>query len=179
MAPLTAAERSHLTSKQINAGFRLACQARIDKTESLVVTIPTASRETRRRVQLEGIQKPVLVKPAFESVLLRIPGVNNQATIPDTERVLSSLIQNPIFAPVTSWEYPLPVIAKTPHAVRKARGEVILIIRNQHQILDILGGDTQDNICGVALDIGTSKLVASLYSLVSGNLIASEGIENP
>ncbi len=177
--PLTSAEQSNLTTTQQQAGLRLACQAQVNGKKNLTVTVPSATRSLRRRIQLEGLVRPIRLAPALQSILLRVPGIDPNESVPDTERVLSSLSQEPRFKTTTQWEYPLPVVTKTPLAVRKARGEITLIIRNDTQILDIIAGDARENIYGIALDIGTSKLVASLYSLVSGELIATTGIENP
>ncbi len=176
---LTSAEKSLLSNKQRGAGFRLACQARVNGKKDLVVTIPTATRVSRRRLQLKGIHRHMKLNSALQSLLLQVPGVDPDNPCPDTERVLSIVSQNPRFKSTSRWEYPLPVIKKTPQALRKARGEVTLVIRNRIQLLDIRAGDARESIYGVALDIGTSKLVGSLYSLVSGELIATEGIENP
>jgi uncharacterized 2Fe-2S/4Fe-4S cluster protein (DUF4445 family) len=179
VSPLTSAEQSLLTPKQQQADLRLACQAQVNGKKNLAVTVPTATRSLRRRIQLDGLVRPMRLKPALQSILLRVPGIDPNESVPDTERVLTNLSQQPRFKSTTRWEYPLPVITKTPLAVRKARGEITLIIRNETQILDIIAGDARENVYGIALDIGTSKLVASLHSLVSGELIATEGIENP
>ncbi|MFX1317717.1 MAG: ASKHA domain-containing protein [Promethearchaeota archaeon] len=177
--PLTSAERIQLTSDQQKAGFRLACQARINGETDLIITIPTATHVSRRQLQITGTLRPIHFSPALHALLLRVSSVNPNESKPDTERVLASLAKNPQYKGITRWEYPLPVITKTPQAVRKANGEVTLIIRNQFQLLDIQAGDARESIYGCALDIGTSKIAGSLYSLTSAKLISSGGIENP
>ena len=176
---LTSDEKAHLTTSQLTAGFRLACQAVVNGNEDMIVTIPTVTRGLRRRVQLEGNLLPIRLNPAIQSVLLRVSGVDPDQSIPDTERVLASLSSNHKFKSTTRWDYPLHVISKTPEMVRKARGEVTVVLRNRRQLLDIHAGDARESVFGVALDIGTSKIVGSLYSLVSGTRITSHGIENP
>ncbi len=177
--PFTSAERTQLTVDQQKAGFRLACQACINGKKALIITIPTATRVSRRQLQIDGTLRPILFSPTLHALLLRVPGVNPNESKPDTERVLASLAKNPQYKGITRWEYPLPVITKTPQAVRKANGEVTLIIRNWSQLLDIHAGDARESIYGCALDIGTSKIAGSLYSLTSGKMISSGGIENP
>ena len=177
--PLTSAEQSLLTTKQQQTGLRLACQAQVTGKKNLTVIVPTATRRLRRRIQLEGFLRPTRLEPAVHSILLRVPEIDPNESVPDTERVLTILSQESRFKSTTQWEYPLPVVTKTPVAVRKARGEITLIIRNDTQILDIIAGDARENLYGIALDIGTSKLAASLFSLVSGELIATAGLENP
>jgi uncharacterized 2Fe-2S/4Fe-4S cluster protein (DUF4445 family) len=133
----------------------------------------------RRRIQVEGFREQVPLNPAIQAILVRIPAVNSDHVIPDTERVISELERHfPALIP-TRWEYPLPVIVKTPEAVRKAGGRVTLILRNQKQLLDIRAGDATDSIYGLCVDIGTSKLAGSLCSLTSGECIATTGVENP
>ncbi|MFX1509487.1 MAG: ASKHA domain-containing protein [Promethearchaeota archaeon] len=175
----TPEEMALLSPRYLQAGFRLACQVHVPSKGNFVVTIPTATRGLRRRVQLDGILQPFQLTPAVESVLVRVARIDPNECIPDTERVLTSLAINPRLSATIRWEYPLPIITKTPSAVRKADGEVTVVIRNSVQILDILAGDARENVYGVALDIGTSKIVGSLYSLTSGDLLRTEGIENP
>jgi uncharacterized 2Fe-2S/4Fe-4S cluster protein (DUF4445 family) len=176
---LTAAERSLLTTKNRKAGFRLACQTKVLGKQDVIVMIPAATRTVRRRIQIAGKMKTVKLNPALKTILIDVPPVDPDSSIPDTERVLMGLSQFFGHKMKTHWKYPLPVITKTPSAVRKASGQVTLVIRNNSQLLDIHAGDARELMYGVALDIGTSKLVGSLFSLASGEHMASAGIENP
>ena len=179
LQPPTEPELSLISRDHNEAGFRLACQARVNGQGDLTVTVPTATRGLRRRIQVEGFRVDVPLNPAIQTIVARIPGVNPDQVIPDTERVISELERHfPTLTP-TRWEYPLPVMAKTPEAVRKAGGRVTLILRNQNQLLDIRAGDASDSLYGLTVDIGTSKIAGSLYSLTSGQCVATTGIENP
>ncbi len=179
LQPITSNEISKLTNQHQIAGFRLACQARINGTSDIIVTIPTASRGLRRQLQLAGVSQFFKLNPAVRTLLLTVQAIDPSQSIPDTERLLIALSSQLGLKSFKRWEYPLPVIEKTPNALRKASGEVTLVLRNQSQILDIHAGDAREKIYGVAFDIGTSKLVGSLFSLASGKHIATEGMENP
>jgi uncharacterized 2Fe-2S/4Fe-4S cluster protein (DUF4445 family) len=147
--------------------------------QDIVVMVPTATRTSARRIQLEGEMDTILLKPAIKAILIKVPSVDPAHSIPDTERVLTGLSNFLGRKRKSRWEYPLPVIAKTPSAVRKATGQVTLIIRNEYQLKDIHAGDAREIMYGIAFDIGTSKLVGSLYSLVTGEHMATAGLENP
>ncbi len=175
----TAAERSLLTIKNRKAGFRLACQTKVIGKQDIIVMIPAAMRNVRRRIQIAGKMKTIKLKPALKAILIDVPPVDPDSSIPDTERVIMGLSDFFGQKMKIRWEYPLPVIAKTPNAVRKASGQVTLVIRNNSQLLDIHAGDAREIMYGVALDIGTSKLVGSLFSLATGSPVASAGVENP
>ncbi|MFX0169632.1 MAG: ASKHA domain-containing protein [Candidatus Hodarchaeota archaeon] len=177
--PLTDSERALLSEDYRLAGFRLACQAHVSGTVNLVVTVPPATRGLRRRIQVEGLRQSISLHPSVQALLARIPPVDPNNVIPDSERVISEIARHfPTLTP-TRWEYPLTVIAKTPEAVRKAGGQVTVILRNSVQLLDIQAGDASESLYGLAFDIGTSKLAGSLYSLTSGRRIAIAGVENP
>ena len=179
LPPPTESEVSLISQDQREAGFRLACQTRVTGQDNITVTVPTANRGQRRRIQVEGVHVDVPLNPAIQAIVARIPGVDPDHVIPDTERVISELERHfPVQAP-TRWEYPLPVMVKTPEAVRTAGGRVTLILRNQTQLLDIRAGDATNSLYGLTVDIGTSKLAGSLYSLTSGDCVATTGIENP
>ena len=175
----TTVERSLLTTKNRKAGFRLACQTKVIGKHDIIVMIPAETRTVRRRIQIAGKMKTMKLNPALKALLIDVPPVDPDSSIPDTERVLTGLSHFLGHKMKTRWEYPLPVIAKTPDAVRKASGQVTLVIRNNSQLLDIHAGDVREIMYGVALDIGTSKLVGSLFSLATGEHIASAGVENP
>ena len=175
----TAAERSLLTTNILKAGFRLACQTKVIGKHDIIVMIPAATRTVRRRIQIAGKMKTVKLNPALKAILIDVPPVDPDSSIPDTERVRMGLSHFFGHKMKTQWEYPLPVIAKTPSAVRKASGQVTLVIRSNAQLLDIHAGDAREIMYGVALDIGTSKLVGSLFSLATGEHLASAGVENP
>jgi len=175
----TTAECSLLTTKNRKAGFRLACQTRLIGKQDIVVMIPAATRTLRRRIQIAGKMKAMKLNPALKTILVNVPPVDPDFSVPDTERVLMGLSNLFGQKRKTRWEYPVPVIAKTSSAVRTASGQVTLVIRNNTQLLDIHAGDARDIMYGVALDIGTSKLGGSLFSLATGEHIASAGVENP
>ncbi len=179
LTPFTEAESLLLSEKERTAGFRLACQAYLAGSEDIVVTIPSATQDARRRILIQGFARSLQLNPAIQSILIKVPSVDPAHPEPDTTRLVKALSTHFVGKLPRKWKYPLSVISKTPKALRSAHGQVTLIIRNKSQILDIHPGDAQESIYGVAIDIGTSKLVGSLFSLKDGRLIASLGIENP
>ncbi|MFX1563724.1 MAG: ASKHA domain-containing protein, partial [Promethearchaeota archaeon] len=179
VTPITTAEKTHLTSKELRKGIRLACQARVKGSRELRVILLPESRPTRRRLQIEGISKPVSLRSSIHSLLLRIPPVDPDNPVPDDERLTKELGKIEDKYAQKSWRIPIVVHRTLPEVLRRASGHVTVIFQKPRTILDVIAGDAQENIFGVAIDIGTSKLVACLHSLVSGKCIAAAGIENP
>lgn len=179
VTPATKVEKTFLTSKELKQGMRLACQARIVGSKNLQVIFPPESRSTQRRLQIDGISQPVTLQPATRSFLLFIPPANPDHPIPDDERLTIELAKTEDKHTQKSWNIPIAVQCTLPSALRKASGHVTVVLHEPSTILDVIAGDAQENIFGVALDIGTSKMVASLHSLLSGACIAAAGIENP
>ncbi|MFX1474998.1 MAG: ASKHA domain-containing protein, partial [Promethearchaeota archaeon] len=178
VTPPSQAEIKHLTAQEIQMGYRLACQTVITGETDIQVMVPPESRGTQRRLQVEGITIPITLRPAVHSVFIAVPPVDPARPIPDDERLIEQLHQY-YGGKRGYWIIPLHVRRKIPGSLRAAFGHVTVTLWNKRILLDVAAGDSRNNQFGVALDIGTSKLVASLHSLVTGKLLAVAGLENP
>jgi len=77
---------------------------------------------------------------------------------------------------------PLPVLRTLPSCLRAKKGQVTVTLWQGQVVMDVTPGweaAKRGEVYGVALDLGTSKLAASLHSLATGELLASGGMENP
>jgi uncharacterized 2Fe-2S/4Fe-4S cluster protein (DUF4445 family) len=179
VTPPTIEEKTLLKTEELQQGMRLACQTRIKSSQDIQVILPSESRQSRRRLQIEGSFQLFSFNPPIRSILLNIPSVDPNHPIPDDERLVIELGKTDTKHAKKSWIIPIGVRRPLPNILRKAAGHVTVILREPRSILDVIAGDAQENVFGVALDIGTSKLVACLHSLVTGDRIATAGIENP
>ncbi len=159
-------------------GYRLACQTLVTGNSDVQVVVPPESRITKRRLQIEGIANPVALRPTVHSVLLSVPPVDPAHPVADDERLIEELRKHHR-GKMGSLTVPLFIQRKIPEMIRIALGQVTVTLWNKRTILDVTAGDSRDDLYGVALDIGTSKLVASLHSLVTGRSLAVAGLENP
>ncbi len=175
----TQSELKHLDSVQFREGIRLACQTHILGSQPVQVTILPESRIGERRLQIQSVIRSFPLKPVIHTYLIHIPPLNYNQVIPDNERFLQGLTKAISPDRPRHWIVPLEVLEKLPSAIRTPVMHVTVMIREKTRVLDVIPGDVLENVFGLAIDIGTSKIVAALHSLHTGELFAVEGIENP
>jgi uncharacterized 2Fe-2S/4Fe-4S cluster protein (DUF4445 family) len=90
----------------------------------------------------------------------------------DIEQVLACLPEG------TSRELPLAVYRKLPGVLREELGQ-LTVTTFGNQAIDVEPGDTSDRMYGMAFDIGTTTVVASLHCLRTGEQLASQAAVNP
>jgi len=79
-------------------------------------------------------------------------------------------------------EIPLHVLKKLPSNLRAwdFKAKAILFKDRQSWILvDLLGPESEKSVLGVAIDIGTTRIVISLMDLETGRAINEKGFDNP
>ncbi len=180
----------HLSSEDLDAGYRLACRCRIKG--DLTVRIPVESeidagvlnrvpprRSARiRQINLDELKSKGLFIPPVEKKYLELPEPTQSDNLADASRLVNFLRQN-------HGEHRLlvrlPVIRKLPGVLRQAGFKVTVTMnrpifeRRKTQIIDIEPGDTTDKNFAMAVDIGTTTIYGQLIDLVTGEVLAEHG----
>jgi uncharacterized 2Fe-2S/4Fe-4S cluster protein (DUF4445 family) len=182
---------SRLDAGDIEAGYRLACLAKV--CEDVVVRIPVESaidtsalnRRTapRRKVPIKQVdfsslkEKGLFVAPV-EKIYLELPPPDIQNNIPDVSRLVTGLNQQ---AGLHRLELTLPVIRDLPAIMRKKDFKITVTVvkpvrdDGKNLIAKVQPGDTTDQSYAVAIDIGTTTVFGQLIDLNSGESIAEYG----
>ena len=162
LAPPTAAEKRFLSAGELAGGWRLACQARAISEGRLLLELP----KPEHQLVLEGLERPVELKPAVARRRLRLARPTLADLRPDAERLLSAL---------GATRLDLAVLRRLPDVLRSGR-ELTAILRGR-EVLDVRAD--AGRLLGLAVDIGTTKLAAYLMDLEAGELLATVGDVNP
>jgi len=170
---VTQAERFHLTGEELSQGYRLACACRILK--DTVVTIPEESRVGARSVLVEGVEREVKVNPYVRKLLLFIDKPELSDVRSDLQRIRDSLEET---YNLESAEFSFELLDRLPEVLRDSDWRVALTLW-ENKIIDVEPIDAVDSVYGVAIDIGTSKIIGYLTDLKSGRLLETSFIENP
>lgn len=163
-----------LSDEEIRKGYRLACQACIKG--NLTIYIPEESKISKRKVLIEGVLKEVTVSPFVEKFYVLIPKPSLQDLRPDFNRMLDSL--KDVYG-LNNLEIPFELLKTIPSRLRESNWKVTVAIWNKKRILSIEPGNTTQKIYGIAVDIGTSKVIGYLVNLLNGEVVATHFIENP
>lgn len=164
-------ERDIFTTEELAAGWRLACQTYPRSECSL--SVPAESMTAPQRVQTEGMVTAITPAAAVCGMNLELPPPTLTDSRSDAERLLATL------APVSDIiprRIDLGVLRDLPSQIRDLGWQCRAYLRGD----EIIGiAPPSDNLLGLAVDVGTTKLAGYLIDLVTGQTLAAQGVMNP
>ncbi len=145
---------------ELRAGWRLACRALADA--DVQVEVPPLM--TRPKAATVGVGRQVILRPAAQKRYLELaePSLSDQQT--DIERVLASLDDLEL-------RVDLAVLRGLGQRLRVADFKVTAVIVDD-VLIDVQPGDTTGKLLGIAFDLGTTTVVATLLDLCTGTPLA-------
>ncbi len=167
----TLEEQAIFTHSELEAGYRLACQAFPES--DLTIEIPPESLTAPQRLQIEGQSQTVEIDSTVIPYELAIPEPTITDLRSDAGRVIDALTQAGIELPVI---FPQPVLEVISPLLRSYQWRTIAAMRNS-LVVALLPPDTA--LLGLAVDVGTTKLAAYLCDLHTGQILAKGGSMNP
>ncbi|MEM2440134.1 MAG: 2Fe-2S iron-sulfur cluster-binding protein, partial [Candidatus Bathyarchaeia archaeon] len=155
LSELTEPEKRHLLTSEISQGYRLACQARV--LRNTTITLPSESYLGVRRIQAMGLERFLLPQPAITKVHIKMSKPTLTDVRPDYERLVDML---PVDKRLVEIDY--EVFRGLPTTLRGSDFDVTVAIWSGRKIISVEAGDSSKNMFGLAVDIGTSKIVCHL-----------------
>jgi uncharacterized 2Fe-2S/4Fe-4S cluster protein (DUF4445 family) len=154
--PATALDARAFTSDELGGGWRLAC--RVVTKDDLGVEVPPLT--TRPKAATVGVGRQVILRPATQKRYLELtePTLADQAS--DAERVLAGLDDLDL-------RIVLPVLRSLGRTLRAADYRVTAVVVDD-LLIDVEPGDTTGQMYGIAFDLGTTTVVATLLDLATG-----------
>jgi uncharacterized 2Fe-2S/4Fe-4S cluster protein (DUF4445 family) len=167
-------EKDRLSTSELEAGHRLACCSHL--THDATIFIPEESRAIARKFLIEGTERPVRVDPMVRKfyVILDKPSLSDVRS--DALR-LRDFLKDVYGLETTEVDYQL--LKGVPEMLRKAEWKATVTVHDNHEIVLVESGETSDEAYGIAIDIGTSKILGYLSNLTTGDLIDVGSLENP
>ncbi len=156
---------------ELRAGWRLACRARAE--QDLRVEVPPLV--TRPKAATVGVGRQVILRPAVQKrcVTLPEPTLSDQRT--DVERLRDAL-------PDLALRVDLPAIRDLTRAMRAADDgaeQPVTAVVVDDVLVAVEPGDTTGRLFGIAFDLGTTTVVATLLDLATGTPVAVASLLNP
>jgi uncharacterized 2Fe-2S/4Fe-4S cluster protein (DUF4445 family) len=151
---------------ELRDGWRLACRAAA--REDLVVDVPPL--QTRPKAALVGVGRHVILRPAVQKrhMVLDEPTLEDQR--PDLTRVLDALDD-------LEPRVDLPVLRTLGTVLRESNFDVTAVVCDD-LLIGLEPGDTTARRFGIAFDLGTTTVVASLLDLEAGQPVAVRSMLN-
>lgn len=168
LKPPTEPEEVHLSRAELDQGWRLSCQQRVNCY--IVLEVPQIDETTQAKELLKQ-ELHIALDPGMEKVYLELPSPGKEDQRPDTLRIQEGL-------GVEQMAFPLSVLRKVPHALR-VKNFTATITKEEDRALDIEPGDTTGGLYGLAIDIGTTTVAGYLLNLNSGQVMGVRSQMNP
>ena len=164
--PISRLDLRAFEPSELEDGWRLACRAetRLD----LIIEVPPLV--TRPKAATVGVGRQVILHPALQKryVELDEPSLRDQRT--DLERVLAAVDDLELRAETG-------VIRRLPKVLRESDFRVTCVIVDD-LLIDVEPGDTTQGLHGIAFDLGTTTVVATLLDIGTGTPVAVRSMLN-
>jgi uncharacterized 2Fe-2S/4Fe-4S cluster protein (DUF4445 family) len=157
-AEITSADKKQLRASEVDAGWRLSCQAKV--YQDTTVNVPELLRIPKAATM--GVNRLVLLDPNVRKVYLELtePDLEDQRS--DEERLRDALTVEGF-----DMKAGLPLLRKLPGMLRDANFKVTAVLGGD-QLIAVEPGDRRDESYGVAFDLGTTTVVGTLMNLRTG-----------
>ena len=162
----TERELKRIPEKLRAEGWRLACQA---YPRSARVSIEVRGTAGQRRILTTSRLHHGAAHPAVCVRNLELTPPTLADARSDLERVDEAL---------GGVDVPLHVLQRLPATLRDGKWKVTATCYGK-RVIDVHAGDHAPDLYGVAVDVGTSKVIAYLFDLARGVVIDQEAVENP
>jgi uncharacterized 2Fe-2S/4Fe-4S cluster protein (DUF4445 family) len=154
------------SADELRAGWRLACRTLADSD----VQVEVPPLVTRPKAATVGVGRQVILRPAAQKRYLELaePSLSDQQT--DIERILAQLDDLEL-------RVDLAVLRGLGQRLRAADFKVTAVIVDD-VLIDVQPGDTTGQLLGIAFDLGTTTVVATLLDLGTGTPLAVASMLN-
>ncbi len=164
--PITPLDIRAFSPEELRGGWRLACRV-LAEADARVEVPPLM---TRPKAATVGVGRQVILRPAVQKRYLELgePSLSDQLT--DMERVLAGIDDLEL-------RVDLHALRSVGRVLRAADYKVTAVIVDE-VLIDIEPGDTTGRVFGIAFDLGTTTVVATLLDLSTGTPVAVDSMLN-
>ena len=164
--PVSRLDVRAFSPEELRAGWRLACLALA--TADLQVDVPPLT--TRPKAATVGVGRQVILRPAVQKRYVELSEPNLADQVTDIERVLAAIDDLELTVELAAIRSVGPTLRANDYKVTAVIVDDLLI--------DIEPGDTTADRYGIAFDLGTTTVVATLLDLSTGTPVAVRSMLN-
>ncbi|MHC4403747.1 MAG: ASKHA domain-containing protein [Planctomycetota bacterium] len=164
-----AVERGVFSDRELEQGFRLACQSTVDEPATVEIPETSVLASYHKILAQTGDASAQPADPVIRKQHVELPPAGRGSDEPDLIRLERAL--GPL-------EVPLELIRNLPGHLRRERfrGTAVLAGRD---LIDFEPGNTESQSFSVAFDVGTTTLVGMLLDLQTGREVGVTSRLNP
>ena len=171
--------KAFFSEEELDRGYVLACQTEVH--DNLEVLIPPETRMEEAKIittEAEEAEAEAGAVPLVRKIYLEMPAPTLEDNISDIERVTRELRRKIGWH---SYDIGLACLRRLSEKLRQSDFKVTAAVAKHmggYRILRIDPGDTSANTYGLALDVGTTTVVAQLVEMASGRILGVSGTPN-
>lgn len=173
LSPFSAEEAKFIGEQEREAGYRLACAAKVQG--DVLVYQPEESQRKKQITRKDAREIPVELDPAVKSYYVELMPPTLKEPRGDFER-LQYAPQSAFSLGEISIDY--RALQSLPRKLRCGDWKVTAFVWMDRQVLDVQPGRVE-NFYGLAVDIGTTTVAAYLCNLHNGQVAAADSMMNP
>jgi len=172
LSDITSNERKKLSEEELANGARLACQAVI--MDHCMINVPEESIIGKQKILVDGVDSSVVLNPIVKAFSIRFSPPNLEDNRSDWSRLADELETVSGFKDI---DVDLETLRILPNILRD-HNYAISVTLFKNRVVDISGFD-EKKVYGVAVDIGTTTMVAYLVDLTDGKVVGIGSMMNP
>ena len=169
----TETEKKILSTKELDDGYRLACQCKVSEKGLLSVIVPPESKISQQRIVIQGIMPQFQMSPIVKDTIIELK--KKQESKSDSETLLEALSENGF----TDVSIGIDAIRRLPDVIREGNWNINATLWNNKEVLSLQPKDKAGQTLGFAVDVGTTKVAGYLVDLKNGELLAAVSLPNP
>ena len=168
LSEITPVQQKAFTQKELQSGWRLACQT-YPKSDCRV-NVPPESVSTQQRLQVEGQDIDVPLDAPTKSVVCELEPPSLKNPVADAENLLEEI------GALGPTHLDIHLLRDLSTRLREWNWNLTAHIRDQEVVAVSPPGSRP---LGLAVDLGSTKIAGYLIDLDTGETLASQGIMNP
>lgn len=174
LSPLLEEEKDFLTAKELADNYRLGCCAYLQG--DVLLFVPEESRGAKQVIRKAVRERPFELDPAVKTYCLQLQPATLQDQTDDYARIKAALAEQYGLSADLAIDY--PVLQNLPETVRSGNWQVTAAVWNEREIIWVAPGQNE-NVWGLAVDVGTTTVAAYLCNLRSGGAPYISSLMNP
>jgi uncharacterized 2Fe-2S/4Fe-4S cluster protein (DUF4445 family) len=166
------------TAEELDRGACLACQSFV--VNDVRVEVPESSLVQEQKILIETRGAEIPFRPSVAKYYLELDPPSLNDTTPDITRLLEGIEKKS--GPSSSKIYaPLEVLRSVPQLLRQGNWCVtgtVALVPGGYRLIKVEEGNTERRLYGASIDLGTTTIVAYIWDLVNGSVIATSSNYN-
>jgi len=171
-----AVEARYAEKRELAAGRRLSCSAAI--TDDVVIEVPDAFRIAGQTIRKDATSVGMVRNPAVRLCYVELEPADLATQSGEAERVSAAIEAHFGLEGVTMDFGALQGLQAALGAGARKVTAAVRVDGPAPRIVSVFAGYTEE-LTGLAVDIGSTTIAAHLVDLMSGEIVASQGVGNP